>query len=120
MIVNFVDLKALDMPVYDGDIESSTGIPQSILELNQQMTKADAVIISTPEYNGSIPGGLGAVRSLWHTRVPFEVMGTYVYPNMFGLAKAHTLFDENGNITDVKTIDSLDKLFKEFFDLVRK
>ncbi|OUS07640.1 NADPH-dependent FMN reductase [Rhodobacterales bacterium 52_120_T64] len=45
-------------PLYDGDVEDSDGIPQIVDVLREQIIKADAVIISTPEYNGNISGVL--------------------------------------------------------------
>lgn len=44
-------------PLYDGDLEAK-GIPQSVQTLSDQIANADAVIISTPEYNKSISGSL--------------------------------------------------------------
>src|SRR5215469_319337 len=44
------------IPLYDGDVEASTGIPASVLELGQAIANADGLLLSTPEYNNSIPG----------------------------------------------------------------
>jgi len=52
----FLDLKDYPMPPYDGDIETSTGLPEATNALGQKIRAADALILSTPEYNGSIPG----------------------------------------------------------------
>ena len=48
----------LNLPLYDEDLENSSGIPQSVQTLADQITAADAVIIATPEYNKSLPGVL--------------------------------------------------------------
>ena len=48
----------IDMPVYNGDDEEKTGLPAGAARLASQIGKADAVLIATPEYNQSIPGGL--------------------------------------------------------------
>lgn len=48
----------LHLPLYDGDLEEKDGIPQSVQTLSDQIANADAVIISTPEYNKGIPGVL--------------------------------------------------------------
>jgi len=47
----------LQLPLYDGDVEAK-GIPASVQLLSDQIAAADAVIISTPEYNKSISGVL--------------------------------------------------------------
>jgi chromate reductase, NAD(P)H dehydrogenase (quinone) len=46
------------IPVYDGDDEDRTGKPEAVKALDARIRAAAGVIISTPEYNFSIPGGL--------------------------------------------------------------
>ena len=48
----------IDMPVYNGDDEDKSGLPAQAARLASQIGKADAVLIATPEYNQSFPGGL--------------------------------------------------------------
>ncbi|WP_342078100.1 NAD(P)H-dependent oxidoreductase [Yoonia sp. SS1-5] len=48
----------LHLPLYDGDLEAASGIPASVQTLSDQIATADAVIISTPEYNKAISGVL--------------------------------------------------------------
>jgi chromate reductase len=45
-------------PVYNADIQNSTGFPAEVLALAEAIRAADGLIIVTPEYNWSIPGGL--------------------------------------------------------------
>jgi chromate reductase len=47
-----------EIPAYDADLEESVGAPEAVAELRQAMRDADAVLVATPEYNSSIPGGL--------------------------------------------------------------
>src|ERR1043165_4665538 len=44
------------IPLYDGDVESSSGIPSPVHELGDAIAKADGLLLATPEYNNSIPG----------------------------------------------------------------
>lgn len=46
------------LPLYDGDLEDAKGIPSNVQTLADQIAGARAVVISTPEYNKGIPGGL--------------------------------------------------------------
>ena len=48
----------LDLPLYNGDVEDNSGIPDKVLLLRDQIAAADAVAISTPEYNQSLSGVL--------------------------------------------------------------
>lgn len=148
--VDHADFREFEMPVYDGDLEEQIDSPPGAVKLGKRIQEADAIVISTPEYNGGIPGplknaidwisrlepnpleekkllligtspgALGAVRGLWHTRVPFEAMGTFVYPLMFGLPKADQAFDESGNFLDAKFKGRLQELIGEFLKFVEK
>lgn len=44
--------------LYDGDVEAEHGIPAEVEALKDRVRSADAIIISTPEYNFSVPGVL--------------------------------------------------------------
>ncbi|AGH96090.1 NADPH-dependent FMN reductase [Pseudobdellovibrio exovorus] len=148
--VEFVDLQSLSIPIYDGDVEASSGIPQGILSLIEKIQGCDALIISSPEYNGSIssalkttldwvsrhpsnalsgkhvlllaasPGALGGVRGLWHGRVPLEVLGCHVYPEMFGLSKAHENLTDTNDIQDAKMKERLQSLVKKYLEFCKK
>ena len=47
-----------DIPLYDADIQQEEGFPSTIEAIAEQIRQADGVIIVTPEYNYSVPGGL--------------------------------------------------------------
>ena len=142
--VDHADFREFEMPIYDGDLEEEKGLPAGAKKLIDRLTAADAVVISTPEYNGSIPGtlknaidwvsraeddvlggkpilllgaspgALGAVRGLWHTRVPFEALGAYVYPEMMGVGRANQAFDESGSLKEARQQQNLERLVAEF------
>ncbi len=46
------------LPLYDGDIEAADGVPESVAALSAKIAAADAVLISTPEYNKGPTGAL--------------------------------------------------------------
>ena len=46
-----------ELPLYDDDLETND-VPESVRRLREDWAAADAILFSTPEYNGSIPGGL--------------------------------------------------------------
>ncbi|WP_171101282.1 NADPH-dependent FMN reductase [Ruegeria sp. HKCCD7255] len=48
----------LNLPLYDGDLEEGQGVPEKVQVLADQIAQADAVIISTPEYNKGPSGVL--------------------------------------------------------------
>jgi NAD(P)H-dependent FMN reductase len=44
------------IPLYNGDDEAANGIPPLAQELKTAIAAADGLLLSTPEYNNSIPG----------------------------------------------------------------
>jgi chromate reductase, NAD(P)H dehydrogenase (quinone) len=120
--VDLASMQDFDVPLYDGDLEASSGVPKGAQELQRRLLASDAFIISSPEYNGSMPGviknlidwtsrfrpqpfdgrdGLllsaspsmaGGNRGLWALRMPFEHLGARIYPDMFSLATGHKAF----------------------------
>lgn len=46
------------IPLYDGDVESSQGIPAQVAALKDAIAAGDGLLVATPEYNNSIPGVL--------------------------------------------------------------
>ena len=56
------------MPVYDGDVEAESGIPEVILAAAKKIEAADAIYISTPEYNFSMSSSLKTFID-WVSRV---------------------------------------------------
>jgi chromate reductase, NAD(P)H dehydrogenase (quinone) len=46
-----------EVPMYSQDIQEK-GMPKSVNEVYEKILHADGLLISTPEYNHSVPGGL--------------------------------------------------------------
>ena len=46
-----------DLPIYSEDLEGRP-LPDSVQRLRRDWAEADAILFATPEYNGSVPGGL--------------------------------------------------------------
>jgi chromate reductase len=53
--VNEIDVRALDLPIYDGDLEDRDGQPAGVGRLREAIAAADGLLIAAPEYNHSIP-----------------------------------------------------------------
>lgn len=52
--VTHIELRDYSLPIYDGDIEAE-GLPDNARRLQALMAGHDGLLISTPEYNGSMP-----------------------------------------------------------------
>jgi chromate reductase, NAD(P)H dehydrogenase (quinone) len=144
--VDHASMREFDVASYDGDAEKAHGIPKGAEELRRRLLESDAFIVSSPEYNGSMPGmfknlidwtsrfrpqpfdgkhGLllsaspsmgGGNRGLWALRMPLEHLGARIYPDMFSLAQAHKALVE-GDIADAALRARFEKNLKAFMSL---
>ena len=94
MTVEIADLRLI--PFYDGDVEAA-GDPPPVGAFKDQIRSADAVLIATPEYNGTVPGVLQNAID-WASRPrgsaplldkPVAIMGAS--PGQRGTARAQTI-----------------------------
>jgi len=147
-IVDYITMADIDMPLYNADVQDSAGFPPGADRLRGLLAAADGFVISSPEYNFTMPGALnnaidwvsryrphplkgkhgllmsaspsmaGGNRGLWALRVPLEHLGAHVYPDMFSLAQAHTAFDEGGRISNGQLQEWFEGNVSAFMDLV--
>jgi NAD(P)H-dependent FMN reductase len=144
--VDLASMHDFDVPFYDGDLEATAGIPPGAAALRDRLVASDALVIASPEYNASMPGLLknlidwtsrfrpqpfdgrhallmsaspslvGGNRGLWSLRVPFEHLGTRVFPDMFSLSMAHKAL-ANDDIADPALRARFDKTIQSFLSL---
>ena len=144
--VDLASMRDFDVPLYDGDFEGAQGIPAGAQELHRRLVECDAFIISSPEYNGSMPGTIknlidwtsrfrpqpfdgrhgfllsaspsmvGGNRGLWALRVPLEHLGARIFPDMFSLSQAHKAFTGDA-LSDAALETRLEKSLQAFLSL---
>ncbi len=56
--VTLIDVADYPLPVYDGDLEASDGLPENAKKLKALFGQNDALLIASPEYNASITAAL--------------------------------------------------------------
>lgn len=61
-----------DIPLYNQDVEESSGVPASVTRLKDEIQSGDGLLIASPEYNNSVPGVLKNVVD-WLTRPPADI-----------------------------------------------
>lgn len=64
------------IPLYSGDLESESGIPEAVETLRDRIRASDGVILAMPEYNAGMPGVLKNALD-WLTRPPKEMGPTF-------------------------------------------
>lgn len=52
--VTFIDLLNYPLPIYNGDDEDKTGLPENAKRLKKEFVACDGFFIASPEYNSSI------------------------------------------------------------------
>ena len=144
--VEHTSMRDFDVPSFDGDVESAQGMPAGAQELRRRIEENDAFIVSSPEYNGSMPGAfknlidwtsrfrpqpfdgrhgllmsaspsmVGGNRGLWALRMPLEHLGARIYPDMFSLAQAHKAL-VGGDIADPALRARFEKTIESFLSL---
>ena len=147
-IVDSSSMADFDTPSYDADVQDRDGFPPGADRFRECIQTNDAFVISSPEYNSSMPGLLknavdwvsrfspqpfnekhglllsaspsmvGGNRGLWALRVPFEHLGARIYPDMFSLAQAHQAFDGDGQIANPQLQERFESSIVGFMDLV--
>ena len=65
--VTLVDLADYAMPIYNGDLEAASGVPENAEKLKTLLRQSDLLLIATPEYNGFFPALLKNTID-WMTR----------------------------------------------------
>jgi chromate reductase len=60
------------IPLYDGDMEAATGVPDAVKALKDRVAAADGLLLATPEYNNSMPGVLKNAVD-WLTRPSADI-----------------------------------------------
>ena len=53
--VTRISLADYPLPIMDQDLEAEKGVPENAVKLARQFAAHDALLICTPEYNGSMP-----------------------------------------------------------------
>lgn len=61
-----------DVPLYNADVETASGIPPSVAAIKEAIAGADGLLLVTPEYNNGIPGVFKNVID-WASRPPADI-----------------------------------------------
>ena len=56
--VTLIDLRDYPLPIYDGDLETASDIPENGTKLKKLFVESHGLLIAAPEYNSSITGVL--------------------------------------------------------------
>jgi chromate reductase, NAD(P)H dehydrogenase (quinone) len=87
--VTRISLADFPLPIYDGDLQTKSGVPKHAINLKRMMSAHHGVLIVTPEYNSSVPALVKNTID-WVTRVQdaHETRGQVFRGRAFAIAAA--------------------------------
>jgi NAD(P)H-dependent FMN reductase len=87
--VTRISLADFPLPIYDGDLQTKSGVPKNAINLKRMIGAHHGVLIVTPEYNSSVPPLVKNTID-WVSRVQdaHEVRGQVFRERPFGIAAA--------------------------------
>jgi chromate reductase, NAD(P)H dehydrogenase (quinone) len=87
--VTRISLADFPLPIYDGDLQSKSGVPKNAVNLKRMIGTHHGVLIVTPEYNSSVPALVKNTID-WVTRVQeaHEPRGQVFRERAFAIAAA--------------------------------
>src|ERR1700686_2090380 len=87
--VSRISLADFPLPIYDGDLQTRSGVPKNAVNLKRMIGIHHGVLIVTPEYNSSVPSLVKNVID-WISRVqdPHETRGQVFRERPFAIAAA--------------------------------
>ncbi|MCC8978637.1 NADPH-dependent FMN reductase [Bradyrhizobium acaciae] len=87
--VTRISLGDFPLPIYDGDLQAKSGVPQHAVNLKRMIGAHHGVLIVTPEYNSSVPALVKNAID-WVSRVQdaHEARGQVFHGRAFAMAAA--------------------------------
>ena len=87
--VTKISLGDFPLPIYDGDLQTKSGVPKNAIDLKRLIGTHHGVLIVTPEYNASVPSLVKNTID-WVSRVadPQESRGQVFRGRAFAIAAA--------------------------------
>jgi chromate reductase len=147
--VDALDMREIDMPLYDGDLEAERGFPEGAALFRERLSRAGALLIASPEYNASIPGTLKNALD-WASRPPsppfrgkvaailsaspgmagggrmqpdlrkvLSATGVFVVPASLAVSQADRAFDAEGRLPEA-LMKQLDGVVKQLLETAAK
>jgi chromate reductase len=148
--VTLLDLHDLPLPLYHGDLEEASGLPDNAKKLVGLITQHDALLVASPEYNSMFtpllkntidwcsladenpftgkvaavisasPGAYGGIRSLQLAQQLLLKLGCHVVPGQCALPHAGKAFDATGRLTDARAEKSVRALMTTLVATTKK
>ncbi len=139
-LVTILDIAKYDFPVMKERIQYLEELPEGMLDFSQHLNDSDALIIASPEYNGSYPGALKNTLDYFYKEYARKPIGiitvsggkfsginmshdlqklilklrAFPIPTTLMIGEVYKAVDELGNVLDERFIKSTEKFIDEF------
>lgn len=144
-----ISLADYPMPLYHGDLEDASGMPDTAKALVDAIVGHDGLLIACPEYNSMItpllkntldwcsraddnpfvnkvvaivsasPGAFGGVRALTSLRQMMTHVGAWVVPVACSVAQADKAFGPQGQLINARTQKTVDSAALALVEMCR-
>jgi chromate reductase, NAD(P)H dehydrogenase (quinone) len=148
--VSRISLGDFPLPIYDGDLQTNSGVPKNAINLKRMMSAHHGVLMVTPEYNSSVPAlvkntidwvtrvqdaheirgqvfrerpfaiRLGGTRSLAALRLILSACHATVIPNQLALPFAADAYDDMDRLKHPGDIEALNALVRQLIDVCQR
>ena len=122
--VTRISLGDFPLPIYDGDLQTRSGVPKNAINLKRMMGAHHGVLIVTPEYNSAIAAAsesrLGGARSLAALRLILTACHATVIPNQLALSFAAEAYDDMDRLKHPADIEALNALVRQLIDVSQR
>lgn len=145
-----VDLNDYALPLYHGDLEDASGVPENAKKLIALIAQHGALLVASPEYNTMItpllkntldwctrddldpfpgkvaaviaasPGAFGGARSLAMAQQLLLKLGCHVVPGQCVLPHANKAFDAAGKLLDARAEKNVRELMAALVATAKK
>src|SRR5882762_5857328 len=146
--VTRISLGDFPLPIYDGDLQTKSGVPKNEINLKRMIGAHHGVLIVTPEYNSSVPplvkntidwvtrgqvfrerafaiasasgSRLGGSRALAALRLILSACHATVIPNQLALSFADQAYDDMDRLKHPGDIEALNALVRQLIDVSQR
>lgn len=135
-----IDIGEYKLPILEERLQEISNPPNNVLQFCSKLSQADGILLVTPEYKNGYPGVLknaldylepqalrykpigictvssgrfGGLDCLAQLRLVSLALGALPIPDKLPVANVNELFDENGNLSDLKFKAKLESFLNE-------
>ncbi len=138
--ITLLDIAKYEFPIMKERMQYLKSLPEGMEYFSQQLEETDAIIIASPEYNGSLPGALKNTLDYFYKEYEKKPIGiitvsggrfsgvnmshdlqklilklrAFPIPSILMVGEVYKVVDEFGNVLDERFIKSSERFIDDF------